>query len=131
MLDVSCAIIIDESGRVLVAQRSESMPMPLKWEFPGGKVEPGETAEACLVREIREELDIRIRVVDRLEANVHAYGTRTIRLIPFTCRIVSGTIRLREHRAFLWLQPAELPALDWAEADIPCVRHFLRHISAL
>ncbi len=129
MVEVACAIILDADGSVLVAQRSHAMSLPGKWEFPGGKLEPGESAENCLVREIREELDIQIRVIDRLEPNIHSYATTTIRLIPFTCRIVSGEIRLREHRSFRWLRPGELLALDWAGADIPCLLNFLRRVS--
>ncbi|HEY0897257.1 MAG TPA: (deoxy)nucleoside triphosphate pyrophosphohydrolase, partial [Sphingobacteriaceae bacterium] len=130
MIEVACAIILGADGRVLAAQRSGAMSMPDKWEFPGGKLEQGESAESCLVREIREELDVEVRVIEALEPNIHSYASTTIRLIPFTCRIVLGEIRLREHRACRWVRPGELLALDWAEADIPCVINFLRKISA-
>lgn len=120
-IDVSCAVIVDQDGRILATQRSSTMPLPLKWEFPGGKVEPGETAEQSLIREIKEELDIDIEITGQLPSNIHAYDTKTIRLIPFTCRITYGTICLKEHQAFRWLAPHELEDLDWAEADVEVV----------
>lgn len=125
MIDVSCALIINHSGQVLVAQRSPGMHLPLKWEFPGGKVEPGETAEDCLIREIREELGVEIKIVKKMAAAVHDQGMQVIRLIPFQCTLVNGEVKLTEHAAFLWLDPAELNTLDWAEADLPVVKNFM------
>lgn len=72
MILVTCTII-ENSGRVLCAQRSEMMPLPLKWEFPGGKTEDNESPEECLKREIREELGIEISIVERLISNKHNY----------------------------------------------------------
>jgi 8-oxo-dGTP diphosphatase len=120
MTDVSCAIIFHKD-RILVTQRSATMPLPLKWEFPGGKVEAEETAEQSLVREIKEELDLDVKVVSALSPTIHKYGTKTIRLIPFVCRIVSGEITLHEHQEYRWLKADELLSLDWAEADLPVV----------
>lgn len=125
MIDVSCALIINHSGQVLVAQRSPGMHLPLKWEFPGGKVEPGETAEDCLIREIREELGVEIKIVKKMAPAVHDQGLQVIRLIPFQCTLVNGEVKLTEHAAFLWLDPAELNTLDWAEADLPVVKNFM------
>ena len=125
MIDVSCALIISHDGQVLVAQRSSSMHLPLKWEFPGGKVEPGESAEDCLIREIREELGVEIKIVKKMTPSVYDQGKQVIRLIPFQCILVGGEVLLTEHAAFLWLDPAELNKLDWAEADIPIVKNFM------
>jgi len=120
MIKVSCAIIRNETGEVLVTQRSHTMPLPLKWEFPGGKVEPSESAEQSLIREINEELTVQIRIIEKLQENVHHYPDKTICLIPFLCEIISGEIQLKEHAAFLWLKPDKLLMQpDWAEADIP------------
>ena len=121
MTDVSCAIIIDQHQRILVTQRSAIMPLPLKWEFPGGKVEAGESAGQSLVREIKEELDLSIQIVSALSPCTHQYATKTIRLIPFVCHIVAGQITLHEHQEYRWLKPEELLSLDWAEADLPVV----------
>ena len=126
MIDVSCAIILHQSGKILVTQRSASMPLPLKWEFPGGKVEPGETPEESLIREIKEELDLNIKITGCLTPNTHSYAQSTIRLIPFICKIASGTIILKEHAAYRWLNNNEIQQLDWAEADVPIVKELLR-----
>jgi 8-oxo-dGTP diphosphatase len=125
MIDVTCALIIGHNGKVLAAQRSSSMRLPLKWEFPGGKTEAGETYEACLIREIAEELGIAVEIISPMAPSVHDDGRQAIRLIPFVCRIKSGDILLAEHAAYIWLQPEELLALDWAEADIPVCRQYL------
>ena len=125
MIDVSCAIIIDSQNRILVAQRSATMPLPNKWEFPGGKVEQGETAKQSLIREIKEELDLSIIVVRRIASNSHSYGQKEINLIPFICKISGGEISLKEHQAYKWLKSNELLDLDWAEADVPIVRDLL------
>ncbi len=128
MIDVSCALIISQDGRILVTQRSRIMHLPLKWEFPGGKVEPGESAEACLHREILEELGVEIEIIKRMAASIYDQGTRLIRLIPFQCILAQGEIQLTEHAAFLWMLPEGLKNLDWAAADIPVVQDYLDSI---
>ena len=126
MIKVTCAIIVNPAtGQVLVTQRSSSMKLPLKFEFPGGKVEQDETTSECLVREIQEELNLNIETLKQLPSNIHHYPDLSIELIPFVCKIVSGDIILREHRCFLWLNPPELLDLDWAEADLPIVQNYL------
>lgn len=125
MIDVSCAIITRPEGQVLVTQRSEQMRLPLKWEFPGGKIEPGETAQECLIREISEELGVTIEITASLKPAVHDNGKQIIKLIPFECSIITGEIKLAEHTAFLWLMPEELSGLDWAEADLPVLQDYL------
>lgn len=115
-LHVTCAII-EQDGCVLAAQRGRTMAMPLKWEFPGGKIKPGETPEHCLCREIVEELAIKVAVGHALAEVTHAYPEFTITLYPFVCTIISGTITLQEHAAVTWLSREDLTSLDWAEAD--------------
>jgi 8-oxo-dGTP diphosphatase len=88
-----------------------------KWEFPGGKIEEGETAEACIVREIKEGLDIVIRPIEHLIPVDHYYPEKSIRLIPFKCEIVEGEFSLAEHDKFLWVGKDDLLSLDWADAD--------------
>lgn len=118
---VLCAIIIFPSG-ILAVQRSERMSLPLTWEFPGGKLEPGETEADCLRREIREELNIDITLDQRLTPVEHHYPHISIQLIPYTARYLSGTLTLREHKAYRFLQKEELEGLDWAAADVGVVR---------
>jgi len=125
---VSCAIIINSQNQILVTQRSATMHLPLKWEFPGGKIEANETPEACLIREIREELNIDIEVIEGLSPNDHQYGDKSIRLIPFICKQTGGEIELKEHAEYKWLDRTNLLDLDWAAADVGVVRGFLKEI---
>ena len=124
-IHVACAII-ERNGHVLAAQRSASMSLPLKWEFPGGKIDPGETPEQCLKRELREELDVTISVGSALAPVTHRYPTFTVTLYPFICAMEQGEIILREHAAITWLPPGELLSLDWAEADGPILAEYTR-----
>ena len=103
-IQVTCAII-NEDGLVLSAQRSASMSLPLKWEFPGGKIDKGESPEECLRRELVEELGIQVRVGKRLPTTTHHYPTFSVTLHPFVCSIDSGEIFLHEHAAITWLPP--------------------------
>lgn len=123
-INVSCAVI-ESDGLVLAAQRSESMNLPLKWEFPGGKIELGESPEECLSREILEEMEIRIRVKESLPTSTHQYPTLTVTLYPFICSIESGEIVLHEHSAMNWLPPSQLHTLDWAAADLPVIESYI------
>lgn len=125
-LRVTCAIV-EEAGKVLVAQRSAGMMPPLKWEFPGGKVEPGESEEDCLKRECREELNLEVEVLERLTPSLYVQPTgRRLTLIPFRCRRVAGEVVLSEHADARWLPPQHLRGLDWAPADVPIVEEYLR-----
>jgi 8-oxo-dGTP diphosphatase len=100
----------------------------LKWELPGGKIEEGETAQECLVREIKEELGIHISVREQLPSFQHEYpNQKTIELLPFICKIKNGEIILKEHQQVKWLGKNELLLLDWAEADIPIVNFYIKN----
>jgi len=114
--EVTCAII-RQGDKIAVVQRSASMPHPLKWEFPGGKIRTGESPEKCIRREIREELQIEVKVEAMLPTVVHAYGDKVIRLIPFVCSILSGEIKLSEHMDLRWLTDNELIKADLLDAD--------------
>lgn len=105
------------------------MPLPLKWEFPGGKIEENETAEECLIREIKEELNIEIEITGSLSPNDHQYPDKLIRLIPFICRQVGGEIILKEHDDYKWMDVKDLLDLDWAEADVGVVEEYLRMVA--
>jgi 8-oxo-dGTP diphosphatase len=131
VVNVTCALIIDNQNRLFAAQRSSKMSLPLKWEFPGGKIESNESSEECLIREIKEELNIDIEIVKNLPANIHAYPSIVIQLIPFICRQINGVITLKEHVNFKWLTTDELLDLDWAEADIPILYHYLNFFNAI
>jgi 8-oxo-dGTP diphosphatase len=123
-IHVTCAII-ERDGLVLAARRSAGMSLPLKWEFPGGKIDHGESREDCLRREISEELGINVSVPKSLPAATHDYPAFTVTLYPFICSIDSGEIVLLEHAAISWLPPEQLHTLDWAEADLPVIGSYL------
>ena len=123
-IHVTCAII-ERNGLVLAAQRSAAMSLPLKWEFPGGKINLGESPEDCLRREILEEMGIQICVGENLPTSTHQYPSFIITLYPFVCTIQSGKIVLHEHSAINWLPPGELYTLNWAEADVPVIESYL------
>ncbi|WP_124726880.1 (deoxy)nucleoside triphosphate pyrophosphohydrolase [Staphylospora marina] len=125
-VDVVGAVIRNESGDVLCALRSETMSMPNLWEFPGGKIDPGETPEETLVREIREELGCDIRVGNMVEDTLHDYPGVRVRLITYEATIIRGTPVPREHAELRWLPVSELETLNWAPADIPAVKKIVR-----
>ena len=124
MIRVTCAIIQKE-GLILACQRSAIMSMPLKWEFPGGKLEEAEDEISCIRREIKEELKIEIDIIKRLRSFKHDYSNFQIELIPFIAEILNGEIVLKEHQQYAWLEKKNLPALDWAAADLPIVEEIL------
>lgn len=118
-----CCGIIEEAGRFYAFRRGGGMKMPGKWEFPGGKVEAGESAESALHRELLEELQIKIEILERLEAVHHDYPEFTIYLIPFRVQVVEGSIQLIEHDALQIGTVIELKDLDWADADRKVIEH--------
>ena len=101
------------------------MTLPLKWEFPGGKIEAGETPKACLHRELHEEMAISVDIDRELMPRTHHYPDFSVTLYPFVCQLTTAEIELREHAAICWLAPAEVMALDWAAADLPVIADYL------
>jgi 8-oxo-dGTP diphosphatase len=126
LVKVPCAII-ERDGRVLAAQRSAGGSLPMKWEFPGGKLEAEETEEEALVREIREELSVEISIGTRLPVTNRDDVTRIIQLVPFVCQLTTDDVILTEHEQILWLLPDELPDLDWAEADLDVLQNYFQY----
>lgn len=111
------AAVIEKDGKVFAAQRGNHGELALRWEFPGGKIEQGETPEQALVREIKEELDTTIEVLHPIATVEHEYETFSITLYAFLCRIVTGNLPIKEHIASRWLEKSELQTLDWSGAD--------------
>jgi len=122
---VVCAII-HKQNKTLAVQRSKKMALPLKWEFPGGKIEPNETELACVTREVKEELSIDIEIGQRLTPITHEYPDFSIELIPYVSKYKSGNLTLNEHSHKRWLEKADLINLDWAAADVPIVAEYVR-----
>jgi len=128
ILNVACALI-EKDGKVLITQRQKPAELAGLWEFPGGKLHYGESARACIVREIKEELSIAIEPLVALNpANCYRQNL-TICLIPYICKHISGHIVLHEHADIQWVQPTELKAIQWCPADVPIVQHYLQYIN--
>ncbi len=126
MMDVVCGVIENPAGEFLACLRPSGKHLGGLWEFPGGKVEPGESPEAALVRELCEELAVEIEVGASLAPVIWTYAERTIRLLPFRCKIIGGELRAIEHEQLLWCAPGNFADLAWAAADLP----ILQEISA-
>ncbi len=120
MIEVSAAII-KKDNNILIAQRGRKKSQGLKWEFPGGKLEPNESAEESLVREIKEELNIDIEVGEKFGESIFEYPSGRIKLIAFYAEWKSGDLRLLEHEEVKWVKANELNAFEFAPADIPFV----------
>ncbi|MED3575472.1 (deoxy)nucleoside triphosphate pyrophosphohydrolase [Cytobacillus praedii] len=121
------AIIID-NNKILCAQRGPDKSLPLKWEFPGGKIEAGESAQEALKREISEEMNCQIEIGEQVDHTVYEYDFGIVHLTTFSCKLIEGKPELTEHVAIKWLPPSELASLDWAPADIPAVEKLSRAI---
>jgi 8-oxo-dGTP diphosphatase len=120
MKDVTAAIILKEN-KVLIAQRAQNEMMAGMWEFPGGKIEPGETPQQCLSREINEELEVRVEVLDFFGESIYRYEHGEIRLLAYYCRWISGEFTLHVHSCIKWVGRDELNSFDFAPADVPLV----------
>lgn len=116
MIQVTCALLILK-GKVLVTQNNELSDHPFQWEFPGGKIKLGETEEACIIREIKEELELDIEVIEAMIPLEHDYGFKKIKLIPFVCSIVGGSLKLNNHISKKWMDISDLPKIDFSDAD--------------
>lgn len=115
-IQVSAAIIHDNAGRIFATQRGYG-DMEGGWEFPGGKIEPGETPEAALQREIREELDTDIAVERLLKTVEWDYPAFHLTMHCYLCHVVSGSLIMKEHEAAKWLSANELDSVAWLPAD--------------
>lgn len=117
MINVTCALIRNEDDEVLVVQRGENSDHPFLWEFPGGKINGGESEEECMIREIYEELSMDIIICGTLLPVEYDYGHKQIKLIPFICDTLDELPILTEHIAFKWLSADKLMTVDYCEAD--------------
>lgn len=124
---VVAAVIIKE-GAILCTQRNVNKHdyISCKFEFPGGKIEPGETEQAALMREIKEELDLVIEPFQKYVLVEHQYPDFSIVMQSYLCRPLSEGVQLKEHLSCQWLKVEDLPALDWAAADVPIVEQLVK-----
>lgn len=114
--------VITDGEKILCAQRGTQKSLPGLWEFPGGKIEPGETPQAALKREIQEEMHCVVEIGDQVEHTVYEYDFGIVHLTTFSCKLVEGSPVLTEHIAIEWLKPNELEKLEWAPADVPAIK---------
>lgn len=125
IINVVAAVIRDEEGRILITQRNLKKAQGGLWEFPGGKIEPEETKEHAIVREIKEELDVDIEYKDFLSEKVFEYPEKTINLIALECKKINGEIRLLEHESYAWVDEKELNDYEFAPADLFIIEKLL------
>lgn len=116
------AAVLEKDGRILIARRKRGDRLEDKWEFPGGKLEEGETPEACLRRELQEEFGIDVIVGDFVGRNCHRYSHGEIDLMAYRVTHLSGDFQLRDHEEIRWVLPADLSSHDFSAADIPIVK---------
>ena len=113
--------VFHDGERFLACRKKPGKPLEGHWEFPGGKIEPGETPEQALEREIREELNLIAEVGQKVTTTTYEYDFATIELTTFYCTLVDGDLRLTDHDATKWVTSTEAAHLTWAPADIPAV----------
>lgn len=115
------AAAIEKDGKFLCAQRPTGKSLAGLWEFPGGKIEKDETAKSALLREIKEELNIDIKIIDFVNIAEYEYDFGIVEMQTYIANIISGNLELIEHDNLLWLPAEKLPELDWAPVDLPAV----------
>lgn len=123
LLIVAACALVDSDNRVLVAQRPEGKAMAGLWEFPGGKLQPGETPETCLIRELHEELGIEVEAACLAPLTFASHGYEQFHLMMplFVCRVWNGDPHSREGQALRWVRPCQLRELAMPAADLPLI----------
>ncbi len=122
------AAVIEREGKILIGQRKEPGARKGKWEFPGGKVRPGESEEAALIREIQEEHGVQAIVEKYLSEVIHDYGDLFVHVRFYRCRIEPGAqASCRDHQAIAWVTPKEMSDYDFLEADLPFIRELQKN----
>lgn len=122
------AAVIVENNKIFSAQRPNKGEVGLKWEFPGGKIEPGEKEQDALKREIIEEFDTTLKIGNKITTISHQYKDFKIIMSAYLCSILNGNLLLKEHIDSKWLTRDNIKNVDWAPADIPIVDELLKQM---
>jgi len=121
MLQKVTAGVIEKDGKILIARRKSGKCIGANWEFPGGKLEEGETLEECLKRELKEELDIKVEVKDYIASSFFSCNDLEIELVAYKVKYLSGELKLVDHEEAKWVFPEELSKYEFTLPDIPIV----------
>ncbi len=125
-VEVVCALIQNEEGKIFCCQRGPGRALAYKWEFPGGKIEQNETKEEALIREIKEELKSDIEVIRYIGVSKHEYNDLekpfSITMYAYLCKLINGNLELTEHVDSCWSTVNEMKLMDFAAADIPLIK---------
>lgn len=122
------AAVIEKNGKILIAKRRKGDRHGLRWEFPGGKIDSGETPEECLKRELREELGIEAEIGDFICRSTFTYMLVPLELLVYKARHISGEFQPLDHDELRWVAPAELNAYDFVKADERVVKKLMKDI---
>lgn len=117
------AAVLEKEGKILLAKRKAKDLLASKWEFPGGKIEPGETPEECLKRELFEEFSIETEIGEFIYSSTYHYPHVSIELLAFKATFISGTFVLHAHEGIRWVRKEELADYDLSGADIPIAKY--------
>jgi ADP-ribose pyrophosphatase len=123
------AAIIEYNNKILCMQRNRAKYdyISYKYEFPGGKIEPNESLENAILRELKEEMDYSVTITKPFKTITHSYPDFSITMHTFLCKASSPNFNMKEHIAFKWLEPQNMLELDWAQADYPIVKELIEY----
>lgn len=119
------AALLEHDGMLLIAKRGPTARLPYLWDLPGGRVEPDETPEECLRRELRERFGIEVRVEDHIDSHIHTYDFGTVELLLFRADWVQGDFASTDHQEIRWAFPHELRSFEFTPADAALVRRII------